>query len=524
MEYIPYGPQAGLVRFASVPDASAFRYGQWLLTQLKARSIVGLGEWVPALTTLLCQGSSQALEEVRNALFGLDYDPQKVLPALDGDVGRCIDIPTRYAGPDLEHVAQNSSLSVEEVIERHTTPLYRVHCLGFAPGFPYLGGLDARIHTPRKANPRPRVPAGSVAIGGSQTGIYSIANPGGWNLIGDTQKRLFCPEAIRCEDMFLLRPGDHLRFVPCEQGALSDSRPAPVAFTPDNGRPCLRILSVGNGLTLQDAGRPGFARFGVPISGAMDPSAADWANRLLDNPQDCPVLELGLQGQRFEALEDGWIGLAGSAGSKVGAIGVPAAWSAFRVRKGQILDFPAGQGGVWSYLATPGGFLGDCILGSVCTHPRAGFGQTLSQGQVLWAGAGTMKIPSAASRRRVLWSEIPDYTRNKPIRVWPGPQWSQFSESALEQFLSTPWTVSSQSDRVGYRLSGPALEWGGGEQISEPVLPGTVQVPSNGQPIVTMPDGPTLGGYPKIGWIDSQDLPRVAQTRPGQFVRFQWMG
>jgi len=114
-------------------------------------------------------------------------------------------------GPDLAAVARHTGLSPAEVIALHTTPTYRVHMIGFAPGFPYLGGLDARLNTPRRAEPRPLVPAGAVGIAGAQTGIYSLPTPGGWQLIGRTPLRLFAPAA---DPPTLLRAGQHLRFVP----------------------------------------------------------------------------------------------------------------------------------------------------------------------------------------------------------------------------------------------------------------------------------------------------------------------
>jgi KipI family sensor histidine kinase inhibitor len=132
-------------------------------------------------------------------------------PALES---RTIEIPVVYggdSGPDLLEVANHTGLDPARVIEMHTAPLYLVYFLGFAPGFPYLGGLPGELSTPRLQTPRKRVPAGSVAIGGSQTGIYPLASPGGWRIIGRTAARLFDPEA---NPPALLRPGDSVRFVP----------------------------------------------------------------------------------------------------------------------------------------------------------------------------------------------------------------------------------------------------------------------------------------------------------------------
>lgn len=127
--------------------------------------------------------------------------------------GRQIDIPVIYGGergPDLAVVAKHTGLSIAEIVKRHTDGDYIVYFLGFQPGFAYLGGLDPLLNTPRRSEPRLVVPAGSVGIGGSQTAIYPAASPGGWQLIGHTQLRLFDPLAV---PPTLLQPGDRIRFV-----------------------------------------------------------------------------------------------------------------------------------------------------------------------------------------------------------------------------------------------------------------------------------------------------------------------
>ncbi|CCG86619.1 5-oxoprolinase subunit PxpB [Erwinia piriflorinigrans] len=131
---------------------------------------------------------------------------------------RLVDIPVVYgghSGPDLDEVARHSGMSASQVVACHASMDYVVYFIGFQPGFPYLGGLDQRLHTPRRAEPRVQVPAGSVGIGGSQTGVYPVAAPGGWQLIGQTQIPLFTPEQ---QPPVLLRPGDRVRFVPQKEG------------------------------------------------------------------------------------------------------------------------------------------------------------------------------------------------------------------------------------------------------------------------------------------------------------------
>lgn len=142
--------------------------------------------------------------------------------------GRTVIVPVLYggeAGPDLAELAAHCRLTPEQVVARHAAPDYRVYLLGFVPGFPYLGGLDPALAAPRRATPRTRVPRGSVAIAGLQTGIYPLESPGGWQLIGRTPLRLFDPEAA---DPCLLRPGDRLRFqsiAPERYRELAEARP-----------------------------------------------------------------------------------------------------------------------------------------------------------------------------------------------------------------------------------------------------------------------------------------------------------
>lgn len=132
-------------------------------------------------------------------------------PARPRSAGRLVEIPVSYDGPDLGDVAAHCGLSLGEVVRRHAQPEYVVYFIGFQPGFAYLGGLDEALHTPRRAEPRVAVPAGSVGIGGAQTGIYPLATPGGWQLIGRTALPLFDPQAA---PPTLLAPGDRVRFVP----------------------------------------------------------------------------------------------------------------------------------------------------------------------------------------------------------------------------------------------------------------------------------------------------------------------
>jgi len=208
--YVANGDRMLLVEFPEEISKEINLQVHELASVLATKNVPGVIEWIPSYRTL-----------------GIVYDPlqasfQQVIDSLDQieDLGghiqasrsRRIEIPVAYGGemgPDLDFVAQHNQLSTEEVIRLHTANEYLVYLVGFTPGLPYLGGMATRIATPRLAEPRPRVPAGSVAIGGNQTGVYPIESPGGWRIIGGTPLKLF---DLDRESPFLLKAGDSVRF------------------------------------------------------------------------------------------------------------------------------------------------------------------------------------------------------------------------------------------------------------------------------------------------------------------------
>lgn len=279
----------------------------------------------------------------------------------------------------------------------------------------------------------------------------------------------------------------------------------------------LTVIHPGLGASIQDEGRAGWRRFGVPLSGAMDDHAATWANRLLDNPLDAPVLEMLMQGAKFAANAPLWIAATGADAHA----NVPQ-WRAVRLNAGDVLEFPRHRSGVWIYFAIDGGFAAEKYFGSASAYQRGGFGKVLARGDVLCrAHESSFQLMPAVAGRSVTWSERRNYDSPPPLRVWRGPQWISFSEPDRRRFFAQHWTVSAQSDRTGYRLEGKAMLPNLPQIISEPVRLGSIQIPESGQPIVIMRDGPTVGGYPKLGMIDPADLSWLAQCQPGQNVRFQ---
>jgi inhibitor of KinA len=212
-----FGPAALLVEFAQTVDLGSLARCRGLLSCFEENRLEGLLDVTPAYCSLLLEfddpeHASNQLDRVNELLRAARSRPSEEAPLFE--------ISVCYDGPDLEEFARRNMLSVSNVIELHAAPVYSVFLIGFSPGFPYLGPLDARLHAPRLENPRPRVPAGSVAIGGEHTGIYSISSPGGWWLLGRTNAEIFSMKKAwygGTPDAFLLRQGDSVKFLPVDK-------------------------------------------------------------------------------------------------------------------------------------------------------------------------------------------------------------------------------------------------------------------------------------------------------------------
>lgn len=217
MRIEPLGDRAVQIVLGDAPDEATRRRIAAASHRLAGARVPGVVECVPGFTSLTIH------YDPVQAAGGLHSSLSHVLAELDesaGDDGRLVEIPVCYGGeygPDLESVASLHGLAPDEVVALHAAGEYRVHLVGFVPGFPYLSGLDARLATPRRDSPRTAVPAGSVGIGGAHTGVYPVESPGGWELIGRTPLRLF--DAHR-DAPALLRAGDRVRFRPVDAAEL----------------------------------------------------------------------------------------------------------------------------------------------------------------------------------------------------------------------------------------------------------------------------------------------------------------
>jgi biotin-dependent carboxylase-like uncharacterized protein len=281
----------------------------------------------------------------------------------------------------------------------------------------------------------------------------------------------------------------------------------------------LTVLQPGPLLTIQDRGRAGARRFGVPASGALDSLAASCANRLVGNHPGAATLEITAGGCALRCESLSVIAVAGAdLGATLDAAPLPL-WRACLVRPGSILRFTTRRSGARAYLAVAGGIAVAPQLGSrsaLCGGPFGGMlGRPLRAGDRLPSGAGDLAVAGRG------WPEDlrPAYSAAPLLRYLRGPH--PFSAADRRRFHQTAWTISPASNRMGYRLGGAALSPPSKTLASLGVVPGVIQVPPDGGPIVLLADAQTTGGYPIIGTVIGADLHLAAQTLPGDTLRFQ---
>lgn len=544
---VAYGPDAVL---AALPGLDAVRA---LDAALQADLPAGAVDVVPAARTVLVRfGSTRAAAEGRAAVAAAAERAAAAPVAAPGIAERPgaagateplgaagvagptdeagptdptdpVVLPVRYDGADLAEVASLTGLGVDEVVRRHTAATYTVAFGGFMPGFAYLTGLDPALHVPRRSSPRPRVPAGSVAVAGEFAAVYPAATPGGWRLLGTCATPLF---DVHRDPPALLRPGTRVRFVAEERTPVPQVAPAPLSPPPsapavsEPAAGSVEVVSPGVLTLVQDRGRPGLAAVGVGRSGAADRGALRLANRLVGNADDAAVLEVLLGGLEIRFRQAGVVALTG-AEAPAWRDGAPlASRTATRVPAGGVVRVGHATRGLRVYVAVRGGIDVAPVLGSRATDQLAGIGPApVRAGDVLPVGA---RVQDSAQP----WPEpLPGgpMPADGPValRLLPGPRPDWFAPGSLRELCAGTFVVSPDGNRVALRLAGtPVRRRDRGELPSEPLVPGAVQVPPDGQPVVFGADHPVTGGYPVIAVLDgpSQDL--AAQLRPGDRVRF----
>ena len=267
---------------------------------------------------------------------------------------------------------------------------------------------------------------------------------------------------------------------------------------------------------LQDAGRFGVRHLGVTQGGALDWVSMSWANWLLDNALDAPVVEITLGGFTVQAEDYCLLALAGAdLGAYVDERAISPGRS-FILQKGQRLRFTQPFTGARAYLAAPGGFDAQAVLGSCATVVREALGGVDGVGKALAEG-GQLAYSGTGGAMKVLAS--PDLQSGASLDLIIGAQIGQFSGQSLFDAFNSEWALDSRADRMGMRLLGTPLQYQGPSLISEGIPLGAIQVPPDGQPIVLLNDRQTIGGYPRLGALTPLSLARLAQCLPGEKVR-----
>jgi biotin-dependent carboxylase-like uncharacterized protein len=282
----------------------------------------------------------------------------------------------------------------------------------------------------------------------------------------------------------------------------------------------LRFIDCGPATSLQDLGRPGLARLGLPRSGAMDRRALAVANGLVGNAPAEAAIELAMLGARLRA-EGGPVRLAlAGAACDIAVDGVRIdGHASFVLEAGSNVSIGRARNGVYAMLAAAGGFAVDPVLASRSLYARAGIG---GYGGRAFAAGDVLPLRAPMRRRAAEIATDPvGLDEGISVRVLLGPHADSFTDAALHVLLDAHFTVTPQCDRMAYRLRGPAIERAAStDMVSQGVMPGAIQVPPDGQPLVLMADCQTVGGYPRIATVVSADLGVLAQRRPGQSVRF----
>lgn len=282
------------------------------------------------------------------------------------------------------------------------------------------------------------------------------------------------------------------------------------------------VLTPGAYTTVQDNGRYGYQQVGIPVSGALDSFAFGVANILVENPVNCAVLEITIMGCRFEVLSEADIAITGAEMGMTLNDRPVECWRSFRVKSGDILDIKVVKSGCRAYLAVNGGIDVPKVMESRSTYVGGNIGgylgRPLKQGDIIKRGKGLLLNQA----RQLSPAVIPQYSSIIVIHAVAGPQ-DDFFDEGLKTLFNSEYMVSPKADRMGYRLQGPVINHREGVPksiISEPSVPGGIQVPADGQPIILLVEQ-TVGGYTKIATVIFTDLCKIAQATPGDTICFE---
>ena len=283
----------------------------------------------------------------------------------------------------------------------------------------------------------------------------------------------------------------------------------------------LEVLEEGLLTTVQDRGRFGYRKYGVPISGTMDSHAAELANWLVGNNPDQPVFEITMKGVTFKFLTDAVIGISGAKTNLYQNGEKKPINTTVRFGKGDVLSIQKPESGFRSYMAIQGNLDVDLVMESYSTCLQAEFGgfkgRKLKKGDMITWQADNHTFPTKAVPEKL----IPHFANHQKIRVLPGPEWGMLNTSDQSEIIHRTFKVTGQSNRMGIRLKNSFQQKGENKELrSAPVLPGTVQLPPSGEPIILMNDAQSVGGYPRILQVVEAELWRLGQVWRGNEITF----
>lgn len=282
------------------------------------------------------------------------------------------------------------------------------------------------------------------------------------------------------------------------------------------------VIQPGPLTTVQDLGRFGYQQYGVPTSGALDSYAFRIGNLLVGNEEAAASLEITLFGCQLRTLRDTKVALTGAnLAATLNSEPAPA-WQSLLIKSGDVISFSRLDSGCRAYLAISRGIDVPAVMKSASTYVKAGIGglsgRPLRQGDIVKANVSA----ASAAVTRLPSEYIPVYESQVTLRVILGPQDDCFTEEGIYTLLNSEYIVSTQADRMGYRLEGPRIEHREEADIISDGIPlGAIQVPGDGLPIILLADRQTTGGYTKIATVTSIDIPKVAQAKPGDKIKFQ---
>lgn len=516
-----------------------------IFDQKEFKTKFNIKEICPSYASILIVFNSQHfnLRKIKKQILIIqsEFEKKDLQNQKEFNSGKTFEIPVCYEdefAPDIKNVCEHSKLSKSEVIKLHTKNEYLIYMLGFLPGFPYLGGLDKVLETPRLKTPRTKIPSGSVAIGGNQTGIYSLESPGGWQIIGKTPVKTF--DISKTPSVFF-NAGDKIKFVPITKEEFykieNEQSSNDSAFQKKERRVVtggIKILNAGAFTTVQDFGRSGFLKSGITENGAFDKFSYELSNLILGNKKNAAALETTLFGPEIYFTTSACFCITGADieptlnGRKI------LQSKKISANAGDILKTGFAKNGIRSYISFSGGILVKEFFDSKSTNIKAKFGgyygRKLLQNDEL--AIGDEKEKSFLNfiqnkfflQKKLLKKSLKNFMANEPLvlNVYKGAQFDFFSDKNIFEFTQTEFEIAPESDRMGIRLNGEALSCKTTDIISDAIPFGAVQITSKGLPIIMANDRQTCGGYAKIATVKKEDMYRLSQCKTGTKIKFKF--